>query len=238
MSQHLSLWVYLASTPLFWLTLTLVVWGAADRLALASKRNPLVNPVLVSVVAISVVLVLTGTPYEQYFSGAQFLHFLLGPAIVAIGVPLYVDRTLVKSNLVPLLSALLVGAVVAVVSVLLIGRALGLPHDILLALAPKSVTAGVAMGIAEQVGALPGLTAVMVILTGITGAVIVTPMMDALRITDYAARGFSVGLASHGIGTARAFVVNPLAGIFAGIAMGLNAVVSSLLVPALVWLVP
>jgi predicted murein hydrolase (TIGR00659 family) len=190
------------------------------------------------VTAVGVILLLTGTPYDQYFAGAQFLHFLLGPAIVAIAVPLYLNRRLVRANLVPLAAALLVGSLVAVISVILIGRALGLPHALLLALAPKSVTAGVAMGISEQIGAVPGLTAVMVILTGITGAVIVTPMMNFMRITDYAARGFSVGLASHGIGTARAFTVSPLAGTFAGIAMGLNAVVSSLLVPWLVHLVP
>ncbi len=105
-----------------------------------------------------------------------------------------------------------------------------------MAMAPKSVTAGVAMGIAESLGAQPSLTAVSVVLTGIMGAIVVTPLMNRLGITDFRARGFAAGLASHGIGTARAFQVDPVAGVFAGIAMSLNALVTSLLVPILVLL--
>ena len=237
MTSPFSLWVYLSSTPLLWLTLTLVVWLGADWLARKAGRNPLVNPVLIAIVAVGTVLLVTGTPYAQYFAGAQFVHFLLGPAIVAIAVPLVLNRTIVRANLLPLLAALVAGAVTAIVSVLLLGRLFGLPGNILVALAPKSVTAGVAMGISEQLGGDPSLTAVLVILTGITGAVMVTPLMNALKITDYAARGFAAGLTSHGIGTARAFAVDPVAGTFAGIAMGLNAVLTSVLAPVLVgWL--
>jgi putative effector of murein hydrolase len=113
----------------------------------------------------------------------------------------------------------------------LIAAWLGAPREALVSMAPKSVTAGVAMAVSEKLGGLPPLTAVLVILTGVIGAVVVTPMMNLLRIRDYAARGFAAGLASHGIGTARAFTVNPIAGAFAGIAMGLNAVVTPVLVP-------
>jgi putative effector of murein hydrolase len=137
----------------------------------------------------------------------------------------------VRKNLTAMMAALLVGAVVALVSALAIAMALGVPRDVLIALAPKSVTAGVAMGVTESLGGEPALTAVLVIATGIIGAVMVTPLMNALGVRDYAARGFAVGLASHGIGTARAFAVNPVAGVFAGIAMGLNALVTALLVP-------
>jgi predicted murein hydrolase (TIGR00659 family) len=238
MNDPFALWVYLSSTPLLWLTVTLCVWVGADWLALKSGRNPLVNPVLLSIIAVGAVLLVTGTPYARYFEGAQFVHFLLGPAIVAIAVPLVTNRKIVMENLLPLLGALLAGSVTAIVSVVLLGRLFGLPSDVLLALVPKSVTAGVAMGIAAEIGGSPSLTAVLVVLTGVAGAVLVTPIMNALRITDYAARGFSVGLASHGIGTARAFAVDPVAGTFAGIAMGLNAVLTSVLAPVLAgWLV-
>jgi len=114
-----------------------------------------------------------------------------------------------------------------------IAQALGAPKVVLISLAPKSVTAGVAMAVSDGLGGLPPLTAALVIATGIIGAVVVTPLMNALRIRDYAARGFAAGLASHGIGTARAFTVDPVAGVFAGIAMGLNAVVTPALVPLL-----
>jgi putative effector of murein hydrolase len=134
-------------------------------------------------------------------------------------------------------AALLAGAVTAVVSVVGVAAAFGVPREILVSLAPKSVTAGIAMAISENLGGRPALTAVLVIATGVMGAVIVTPLMNALKIHDYAARGFAVGLTSHGIGTARAFAVDEIAGTFAGIAMGLNGVATSLVVPLLLqWL--
>jgi putative effector of murein hydrolase len=128
--------------------------------------------------------------------------------------------------------------VTAAVSALGVAWAFGASDAVLVAIAPKSVTAGVAMSITEGLGGDPALTAVLVILTGMIGAVVVTPLMNGLGIRDYRARGFAVGLASHGIGTARAFQVDPVAGTFAGIAIGLNAVMTALIVPGLVgwWL--
>lgn len=231
-----ALWVYLSQTPLLWLTVTLVVYALADAISLKSRRHPLLNPVPHSMWVIGVFLMVTGTPYAVYFSGAQFVHFLLGPATVAMAVPLYENRRIVARALLPMLVALVVGSVTAIGSVVLLARAFGLPQEIVLALAPKSVTAGVAMGISETLGADPALTAVAVVLTGVIGAIIVTPMMNRIGITDFRARGFAVGLASHGIGTARAFQVDEVAGVFAGIAMSLNALVTSFLVPLVVTL--
>jgi predicted murein hydrolase (TIGR00659 family) len=231
------LWVYLQTTPLFWLTATLGAYLIADGLAQAARRHPLVNPVAIAIALLAMLLTLTGTDYQTYFNGAQFVHFLLGPATVALAVPLYRNLELVRRNLLPMAAALIVGAVIAIVSAVLVARSLGAPRAVLIALAPKSITAGVAMAVSEQLGGAPPLTAVLVIATGIFGAIIVTPLMDALGVRDYAARGFAVGLASHGIGTARAFSVDPVAGVFAGIAMGLNAVVTPALIPAILpWL--
>ncbi|EKS32680.1 LrgB family protein [Afipia clevelandensis] len=226
-----ALWVYLSQTPLLWLSITLAVYAAADALSLATHRNPLMNPVLHSIWVIGLFLYLTGTSYTTYFGGAQFVHFLLGPATVALAVPLYENRARVAAAILPMLAALLVGSATAIVSVMLFAEAAGLPREIVLALAPKSVTAGVAMGISETLGANPAITVIATVLTGVMGAIVVTPTMNRLGITDFRARGFAVGLASHGIGTARAFQVDEVAGVFAGIAMGLNALVTSLLVP-------
>jgi predicted murein hydrolase (TIGR00659 family) len=231
-----SLWVYLSQTPLLWLTVTLVVYATTDAVSLATGRHPFANPVLHAMWIIAVFLLLTGTSYTAYFSGAQFVHFLLGPATVALAVPLYENRRMVVSAILPMLAALVVGCATAIVSVVLLAEAFGLPHDVVVSLAPKSVTAGVAMGISQSLGADASLTAVAVIITGIMGAIIVTPLMNRMGISDYRARGFAVGLASHGIGTARAFQVDAVAGVFAGIAMSLNALVTSLLVPLAVTL--
>jgi predicted murein hydrolase (TIGR00659 family) len=228
-----SLWVYLSTTPLFWLAVTLAAWMIADGLAARAGRHPLVNPVLIAIALVAGLLAATGTDYRTYFDGAQFVHFLLGPATVALAVPLYRNRDLVRRDIAAMAAALLAGSTVAILSAVGIAAAIGVPREVLVSLAPKSVTAGVAMAISQSLGGIPALTAALVITTGIIGAIMVTPLMNALGIRDYAARGFAVGLASHGIGTARAFTVNPVAGTFAGIAMGLNALVTAVLAPLL-----
>jgi len=158
-----SLWVYLSQSPLLWLTVTLLTYVVADAVSLATHRHPLANPVLHSLWIIGVFLVLTGTSYTTYFSGAQFVHFLLGPATVALAVPLYENRKVVAASILPMLVALAVGSVTGIVSGVLLAEALGLPRAVILSLAPKSVTAGVAMGISETLHADPSLTAVSVI---------------------------------------------------------------------------
>lgn len=236
MSAPFSLWVYLSTTPLLWLTLTVVIWIVADWLAQLSGRNPFVNPVMIAIATISAILLVTGTPYGTYFNGAQFVHFLLGPTTVAIAIPLYKNWPIVRRKALPMVAALIAGTATSIVSAIAVAVALGVPRTVVISLAPKSVTAAVAMGISETLGGMPALTAVLVVFTGILGAVIVTPLMNVMRLRDYAARGFAAGLAAHGIGTARAFVVDPVAGTFAGIAMGLSAVLASLLIPAIVHL--
>lgn len=231
-----SLWVYLSQTPLLWLTVTVFVYALADAFSRATSRHPLANPVLHSIWILAMFLWLTGTRYETYFSGAQFVHFLLGPATVALAIPLYENRKAVAAAILPMLASLVIGSLSAIVSIVLLAELLDLPRNVVLSLAPKSVTAGVAMGISESLQVSPALTAVSTVVTGIMGAIIVTPMMNRLGITDFRARGFAAGLASHGIGTARAFQVNEVAGVFAGIAMSLNALVTSLLVPIAVTL--
>lgn len=235
--QAFSLWVYLSQTPLLWLVVTLTAYVIADRISQAFGRNPLFNPVLMSVAAVAFVLWMTGTSYPVYFEGAKFVHFLLGPATVALAIPLYENRHIVMRSIVPMMVALVVGSVTAIVSAVVIAQLFGIPKTVLISLAPKSVTAPVGMGITEALGGDPSLTAILIMLTGVAGSIMVTPLMKALRMKDWRARGFSVGLASHGIGTARAFQVNSLAGTFAGIAMGLNALVTALLLPlVLAWL--
>ncbi|MDX5383228.1 MAG: LrgB family protein [Rhodobacterales bacterium] len=229
-----EIWSYLSREPLLWLTATLVAYLAGDALSRRAKRHPVVNPVLIAMVLLGGLLWMTGTPYATYFEGAQFVHFMLGPATVALALPLYANRAQIRPALLPMLAALLAGSVTAIVSALWIARMLGIEGPVWLSLAPKSTTAPVAIGISEQLGGLPTLTAALVILTGIIGAVIVTPLMRLMRIRDWRARGFAVGVAAHGIGTARAFQVNDTAGAFAGIGMGLNAMLTAILAPYVV----
>jgi predicted murein hydrolase (TIGR00659 family) len=233
-SDLTRIWVYLSSTPLLWLTLTLVAFAVADSVSAALRRNPLANPVVIAAGLLIVLLVATGTSYQTYFEGAQFVHFLLGPATVALGLPLWRNRTAVRRNLLPMCAALVAGSLTAIGSAVGVAWLLGAPTPILSSLAAKSVTAPIAMALTDSIGGIPALAAVLVVLTGILGSVIVTPLMNALRIRDFAARGFAVGVASHGIGTARAFQVSEEAGTFAGIAMGLNGALTALVFAVLV----
>ena len=231
MADFVQLWVYLASTPLFGLTATLVVYvlvqAGYDRVG----RAPWANPVLWSVVVIGCVLVVTATPYPTYFAGAQFVHVLLGPAVVALAWPLWLRRAEVRRRGIALTLAALAGGLAAAGSAVAIGWALGLPVDVLRSLAPKSVTAPVAMGIAERIGGVPALAAVFAVLTGMVGALSAKYLFDGLRIDSWAVRGFALGTASHGIGAARALHVHADAGAYAGIALGLQVVLAALLMP-------
>jgi len=229
-----SLWVYLSGSPLLWLAVTLVAYSAADRLAVATGRHPLANPVVVAVALIALVLLTTRTPFETYFAGAQFVHFLLGPATVALAVPLWRMRREVRRALLPMAAALDAGSFTGIVSAIACAWIAGAPTAILASVAPKSVTAGIAMGIAEPLGGLAALTAVVVVATGVFGAVIAGPLFDAMGIRDARARGFAAGLAAHGLGTARAFQIDRTMGTFAGIALGLNGLMTAVMVP-IVW---
>ena len=228
-----DVWTYLSASPLLHLTLTLVAYQVGLAIYRRGNRNPLLNPVLLAVLMLVTIMTLTRTRYETYFDGAQFVHFLLGPATVALAVPLYRQIATVRRSALAIMTAIIAGSLTASGSAVAIAWALGGSRDALIALAPKSVTAPVAMGIAERLGGLPSLTAVLVILTGILGAIMGTALLNALGIKDWSARGLAMGTASHGIGTARALQVNGIAGAFSGLAMGLNALATALLLPLL-----
>jgi predicted murein hydrolase (TIGR00659 family) len=229
-----QVWVYLAASPLAALTLTLVAYQAGFALYRKCGFHPLANPVLIAVVLIASLLLAGGIDYATYFDGAQFVHFLLGPATVALAIPLYRQLARVRRSALAILVSLLAGSAFAAVSAVGIAAALGASPETLASLAPKSVTAPVAMGISREIGGLPSLTAVMVILTGILGAALGPLVLDLVRVRDWRARGFAIGVAAHGIGTSRALLVNETAGAFSGLAMGLNAIATAILVP-LVW---
>jgi len=237
MQDFVQLWVYLSATPLFGLTATLSVYVLAQAVYQRLDHAPWANPVLWTVLALATLLTVTHTPYPTYFSGAQFIHFLLGPAVVALGWPLWQRRAQLRQRGAALLSAALLGGSVAALSAVAIGWALGLPAELLRTLVPKSVTAPVAMGIAEQIGGIPALAAMFALLTGLVGALSAKYLFDALRITEPEVRGFALGTTSHGIGAARAMQVNLDAGAYAGMALGLQALLAALLMPLVVPLI-
>jgi predicted murein hydrolase (TIGR00659 family) len=229
-----AIWVYLAASPLLALTITLLAYLLAIATYAKARFNPLANPVLIAVALIVAVLELTRTPYTTYFQGAQFVHFLLGPATVALALPLYRQWPNLKRAALPLMAGLAAGSLTAIASAVTTAALFGASQQTLASLAPKSATTPIAMAVAAEIGGLPSLTAVLVISTGVFGAITGRSVLNLLRIEASDVRGFALGVASHGIGTARAFQVSEEMGAFAGLGMGLNGVFTAIIVPVLV----
>jgi len=229
--EFFELWVYLAATPLAGLTLTLAMYAAGWWVYTRCGMHPLANPVLIAVALIVAVLVATRTSYNTYFAGAQFVHFLLGPAVVGLAVPLAREWRNVRRLAKPIACALVVGMLVAATSAVGLAKVFGASGVTLLSIAPKSVTAPIAMGIAQKLGGLPALAAVFAVATGIFGASVGKYVLNACRVSDLRARGFALGLAAHGIGTARAFQVDAEAGAFASLAFALHGLIAAVAFP-------
>lgn len=230
-----ELWVYLSSTPLFGLTLTLFAFQTASVVYRRAGLHPLANPVAIAVLIVVAVLAATGVSYRTYFEGAQFVHFLLGTATVALAVPLYNVWNRFRSEVPALLATLAAGACASIAITVAVCAAFRMPRPLLLSMIPKSVTAPIAMGVAKEIGGAPTLAAVFAVSSGIIGAVGAKYVLDALGIRPWPARGFAIGLASHGIGTARAWSVHPEAGAYASLAMGMHGIVGAFVLP---WATP
>jgi predicted murein hydrolase (TIGR00659 family) len=236
MSPSLSgIWPHLSASSLLWVTVTVVAYQGAIGLYRRTGLSPIANPVLISVGLVVCVLELTHTPYEAYFHGVELVHVLVGPATVALAIPLYSQIERLKTMLLPLAIASLVGSVTAIASAVAIGWTCGASPDILLSLAPKSATMPVAMGVSERLGGIPSLAAVTVTITGVSGAIMAGGLLNLVQIRDSAARGFSIGLTAHAIGTAQALRTDEAAGAFAALGMGLNALATALLLPLIMW---
>lgn len=231
-----NFWVYFAARPLFWIVVTLIAFLVANWVNRKAGGTALLHPVFVAMALIILLLQLTGTDYDTYFEGAQFIHFLLGPATVALAVPLYDHMARIRKLLLPVLLSCFIGSITAAVTALGIGLILEGPDRLLLSLAPKSVTSPIAIGISEQIGGYPSLSAGLALLTGVIGCLLAPLVFRVLRVESPTAKGFSLGLAAHGFGTAYAMQLSSVAGAFAGLAMGLTGVFSSLLIPLIVQL--
>ena len=232
---------FMGASPLTALTATIGVYVFACWIHALAKRNALANPVAISVALLIALLKLSGTPYSTYFEGAKFIHFLLGPAIIALAVPLHRQMSKLRGALVPLMGGLIAGSATAAVSAVGITMLLHGSGVAVASIAPKSVTAAIAMLISSRIGGIPSLTAAMVIATGISGAMLGSLVLDALGVRRDDVRGFAIGVASHGIGTARAFQISEEAGAFAGLGMAMNGILSAFVLPivfpvTMVWL--
>jgi len=226
-------WISLAEKPALETGATLFAFLAATRISRLGGNHPLLNPTLLAIILISLGLEATHIPYETYLRGADVINFMLGPAVVLLAVPLFRQRATIRASGRLIAVGLAAGLPVGILSAVGIAWALGASSQTLLSLAPKSVTAGIAIGISEQIGGLQTLTIVLVIMTGITGAVLGPIVARLARVEDPRVVGLTMGIASHGIGTARALQISEVAGAFSGLGMGLNGVLTAILLPVI-----
>lgn len=226
-------WAWLVGSPLFGITLTLVGYKTARVVWERTGRHASMNPVLVAIVLVGGVLLLLGVDYDDYLVGGRYIAVLLGPATVALALPLHYEMGLLRKAALPVLLGLVTGAAVSIVVAYTVTTGLGGNEELGLSMAPKSATTPVSIALAESIGGIPALTAVFTILAGVLGAVAGPAVLSLLRFRDLRVRGLAVGASSHGVGTSRVLEEHPTEGAFAGLAMGLNALATALLLPVM-----
>jgi len=203
----------------------------ATRAIFLRFRHPLLNPVFLSTLVIIAVLQATGGTLADYQPAKELMTFLLGPATVALALPLYHNRAVLLSQALPVLAGVLTGSLATIAAVLVAGRLAGLSRGILVSLGPKSVTVPIAVEISRLAGGEPTLTAAFVVATGMIGSILGPLLLTAVRVKDPVARGLALGTVSHGQGTAVALLEGERAGAMGGVAMAIAAVFTALIAP-------
>ena len=220
------------SNPIFLLAVTFGLFFGAKWL---QKRTGLMllNPILLTMALLIILLKWSGISYETYSEGGHLIEFWLRPAVVALGVPLYLQLETIKKQLLPILLSQLVGCIVGVVSVVLIARWLGAPQEIIYSLAPKSVTTPIAMEVTKTLGGIPSLTAAVVVCVGLLGGILGMRAMQITHIGSPMAQGLSLGTAAHAVGTSTAMDISSKYGAFASLGLTLNGILTALLTPTI-----
>jgi predicted murein hydrolase (TIGR00659 family) len=222
---------WLRTSPLFFVLLTLAAYRLGRELKDRTGGHALAQPVLVAMVVIGLALSALDVDYPTYRDGTELIAFWLGPAIVALAVPLHRNVHRLRGFVVPMLIAIPVGAVVSIVLAVVLVRVFGGSEELALTMSPKAATTPVSLALSEENGGIPALTAVFSIVIGIVGAIIGPAVLTLLRVRDRRARGLAMGAVSHGVGTSRSLHDDETEGAFAGLSMGLTALATSLLLP-------
>jgi putative effector of murein hydrolase len=233
----LAVWQPLGLTPLPWLAVSIAAYVFGQMVQRLCKGAPLANPVLIAILVVCVLLEATHTPYARYFAGAQFINFLLGPATVALAVPLALNLNHVRRSLPGVGLALLAGSLTSALSGVAVVAWLGGGRAVALSMAPKAVTTPIALSLSQEVGGLPALTAALAIAGGIIAAIVGQTMLRWLRVDDWRAHGLAAGVAGSGVAAAQVAPLSGLAAAFAALGIGLNGLLTAAVVPlvALLW---
>lgn len=222
----------LVHSEIFDLTLVVGTYIAATILYKKTHLS-ILHPLLTSIFVIIVILEFLDIEYASFQQGSHLIHFMLGPSVVALGYVLFEQMKYLKGNVVSILTSVFVGAIVGIISVIVIGKLMGADQSLIATLQPKSVTTPIAMGISEKNGGIPSLTAVIVVAVGIFGSIVGPVVMKVLGIESRIAKGLALGASSHGVGTAAAIQLGAVEGALSGLAIGLMGIMTAILVPVI-----
>ncbi|HEX6442445.1 MAG TPA: LrgB family protein [Stellaceae bacterium] len=228
----------LFQAPVIALALTWAAFEIGRWVQARCGGSALANPVLIAAMLIIPALELGDVSYESYMRGAGFIHFLLGPAAVALAVPIYDNLDRIRHSAAAILAAIAAGATIAAVGAVGIAWWLGASPEVVRSIAPKSVTTPIAIGISQEIGGLPSMTVVLVIITGVLGAMLCGRFFDLIGVRDSDARGVAAGVAGHGIATAQILTTSRTGAAFAALAMGLTGLFTAFLLPLAARLLP
>lgn len=222
----------LVHSEIFDLALVVGTYIAATILYKKTHLSVL-HPLLTSIFVIIVILEFLDIEYASFQQGSHLIHFMLGLSVVALGYVLFEQMKYLKGNVVSILTSVFVGAIVGIISVIVIGKLMGADQSLIATLQPKSVTTPIAMGISEKNGGIPSLTAVIVVAVGIFGSIVGPAIMKVLGIESRIAKGLALGASSHGVGTAAAIQLGAVEGALSGLAIGLMGIMTAILVPVI-----
>lgn len=194
-------------------------------------KNPLVNPLLIAILLIIGFLKLTGIPFETYKIGGDFITFFIGPATVAMVLDLYNNLDLLKSNMIPVLVGIVLGSIFTLLLTILITKVIGFNREMIVSLLPQSVTTAIAISLSEEYAGIAALTAIVVVIRGITGAVIAPSVLKVFRIKDPVAQGVAIGTSSHAVGTSEARKLGKVQGGFSGLSVAVAGIITAVVMP-------
>ncbi|MFA9373040.1 MAG: LrgB family protein [Poseidonibacter sp.] len=229
-----ALITYINSTPLTWLIVTLLSFKIGIIIYEKFNKHTLLQPIIIAYILIMSLIVLTETSFEEYFKSVEIIHFFLGPATVALALPLYNNLKYIKSLFVPIVVTLFVAGVFSILIAVVLLWIFGAELPTILSMTTKSITAPIAIITSEQIGAIPSLAVGFVLITGMIGALLGTIVFKLVKVKYETSKGFALGLVSHGIGTARAIEIGEKAAAFSALAMGLSGIFTAIFLPLII----
>jgi len=225
---------YITTTPMIWLILTLGAYKVGIIIYERTNKHTLLQPIIIAYIIIIAALLISGKSYEEYFKSVEIIHFFLGPATVALALPLYKNLKYIKAIFLPIVLTLFIAGSFSILIAIGLLWILDAQLTTILSMATKSITAPIAIITSEQIGAIPSLAVGFVISTGIIGALFGSIIFKIMKIKKDTSKGFALGLISHGIGTARAIEMGEKTAAFAALAMGLSGITTAIFLPLVI----